>query len=225
MQRHQISWEEMKTKRRKLWTLPTVYGPNAFTRRPLEISEAVSCCDVPATLAKGWNEPTKEVLVRELSTPIKAAAALGSCLAEWTRHTCAKLTEPEPSRDTPMTTDNGQKNDKDELNNKKRPHTMMDNQEETGTTKGNSAFERMKDYQRGKDATVDTNTEKAVKHDKAAVPVELWDDRVRYLLGYNSLDDRHRHAFEMLRTVMLIRWKRNVRRSWFDWWVKNERII
>ncbi|KAL7565772.1 hypothetical protein ACA910_010210 [Epithemia clementina (nom. ined.)] len=60
--------------------------------------------------------------------------------------------------------------------------------------------------------------ELAVKHDKAEVPTHLWDERVAYLLGLDLLQEVHHWAFRTVRTAMLRRWKRNVCRSWRDWW-------
>ena len=210
-EQQQVSWNEVRMKRRKLWTLPTVYGSRAFTYRSLTVSEVVSCLDIPATLSKGWNESTKEVMVRELTAPIKAAASIGTCLAEWTKTTHKRKAEAIQAEEPPGT--------------RKSCRTDTETAEKEREDHGNSGLKRMKGYERNKQSAVDTNTEKAVKHDKAAVPVELWDDRVRFLLKCEQLEDSHRRAFALMRTVMLTRWKRNVRRSWFDWWVKYESVI
>ncbi|KAL7562229.1 hypothetical protein ACA910_004038 [Epithemia clementina (nom. ined.)] len=71
----------------------------------------------------------------------------------------------------------------------------------------------------------DTTTESAVKHDKAAVPVWLWDDQIRFLLDVPQLMDPHLRAIAMLRNRILLRWKRNVYRSWREWWNANSTAL
>ena len=79
--------------------------------------------------------------------------------------------------------------------------------------------ERMSGYTKLVDTT--TAAEKAVKHDKAAVPTDLWDDRIRFLLDQETLTENHRRAFNLVRQAMLSRWRRNVTRSWLAWWRQN----
>ncbi|KAL7570261.1 hypothetical protein ACA910_020683 [Epithemia clementina (nom. ined.)] len=71
----------------------------------------------------------------------------------------------------------------------------------------------------------DTTTESAVKHDKAAVPVWLWDDQIRFMLDVPQLMDHHLRAIAMLRNRILLRWKRNVYRSWREWWNANSTAL
>ena len=199
----------VQRKRRKLWVLPTVFGVNAATRRKLLVTEATACLDVPVSLIKELNEPTREVIVRELSGPIKVAATVGACIVEWARK----------SRRQERTTEAGAASPQKE-------ETELIPDEPNGR-EARSVYhrDRMRGYQRSASEGQGTTAEKAVKHDKAAVPVELWDDRVRYLLGLSKLTDRHLRAFALLRRAMLQRWRRNVVRSWVDWWNKyNHRI-
>ncbi|KAL7576183.1 hypothetical protein ACA910_004836 [Epithemia clementina (nom. ined.)] len=48
-----------------------------------------------------------------------------------------------------------------------------------------------------------TATESAVKHDKASIPIHLWNDRLAFLLNIVTLEQRHLQAFDMLRKVMM----------------------
>ena len=223
--KNQVDCETIQKKRKKLWTLPTVFG-SMRTKRRLTVSEVSSCLDVPSSLAKTMNESTSEVVVRELTSPIKVAAAIGACLVEWTKKR-DRINEEEDdgykfpsikrSRLSAEMTVNQQKS---ELNaGTVDPVASIDSA--SSMSRGLFRRDRLNDYRRPKDTGVDTTSEKAVKHDKAAVPVDLWDDRVRYLLGHARLQDNHRRAFAILRSAMLRRWKRNVIRSWVDWWNKN----
>ena len=219
--KNQVDCATIQKKRKKLWTLPTVFG-SMRTKRCLTVSEASSCLDVPSSLAKKLNESTSEVVVRELTSPIKVAAALGACLVEWTKK--RRRREEEDDNSSPRSRESKQS--------RVQCGVALTLNATTGDGPNSIAREaplstntrrdRMQAYQRLKDTGADTTTEKAVKHDKAAVPVELWDDRVRYLLGLSKIDDRHRRAFTKMRSVMLRRWKRNVLRSWVDWWNKNK---
>ena len=216
-----VDCETVQKKRKKLWTLPTVFG-SMLTKRRLTVAEASSCLDVPSSLSKKLNESTSEVVIRELTSPIKVAAALGACLVEWTKKRTREEAENSSSQ--------GQLQSK--RNRTERAVDTTDPSANDGVgrldlTSSTSRLhrDRMKDYLRLIETGQDTNTEKAVKHDKAAVPVELWDDRVRYLLGLPRLEDRHRRAFAKLRARMLRRWKRNVLRSWVDWWDNNNSSI
>ncbi|KAL7576485.1 hypothetical protein ACA910_017989 [Epithemia clementina (nom. ined.)] len=72
---------------------------------------------------------------------------------------------------------------------------------------------------------ISTATEKAVKHDKAAVPTHLWDARVAFLLGIMKPGFFHRRAFNLLQETMLRRWQQNVRRSWEVWWESHHFMV
>ncbi|KAL7569735.1 hypothetical protein ACA910_005683 [Epithemia clementina (nom. ined.)] len=73
---------------------------------------------------------------------------------------------------------------------------------------------RMATYQPPEQTEANTTaTKSAVKHDKAGVPIHLWNDRVAYLLGINTLTKQHCRAFDLLRRVMLRQWRRNVQHS------------
>ncbi|KAL7571778.1 hypothetical protein ACA910_002869 [Epithemia clementina (nom. ined.)] len=68
----------------------------------------------------------------------------------------------------------------------------------------------------------DTTTKFAVKHDKAAVPERLWNNRVAFLLRVTELQPKHLRAFQLIRERMLRQWKWNVRASWQQWWQLHE---
>ncbi|KAL7574612.1 hypothetical protein ACA910_002965 [Epithemia clementina (nom. ined.)] len=63
-----------------------------------------------------------------------------------------------------------------------------------------------------------TAAEKATKRDDAEVPEHLWNYRIAYLLGTKALDPSQQKALNLLRTTMLLRWKKNVLNSWRKWW-------
>lgn len=70
----------------------------------------------------------------------------------------------------------------------------------------------------GVDRGVDKS--KATRHDKAATPVHLWNDRVRLFMDPNEewLDmKRAEKGCEVLRKWLLTRWKRNVVKSFATW--------
>ena len=200
-----VAMETLQKDRRKKWILPTVFGKDALVKRTLEGDEVCSSLDVPAALFKQWNDATIETVARELTAPIKMAAALGSCISKWSTHR---------EKSTPRTGDT-------EMINRASVNVCNEVDEDAGPTFDSA--ERMRGYVRTIGEEV--SAEKAVKHDKAAVPIHLWNDRIRYLLGLTQLEEHHLRAFDALRNVMLTRWKRNVRTSWFKWWSQYESTI
>ena len=152
------------------------------------VTEATACLDVPVSLIKNLNEPTCEAIVRELSGPIKVAATIGACIVEWAKKDQG-LGKGNKTVAAILPTKGKELIDNEHSNCHEEECTYL--------------RDRMRGYQRAPDEGKGTNTEKAVKHDKAAVPTELWDDRVRYLLGLMHLKDRHLRAFALLRQAML----------------------
>jgi len=69
------------------------------------------------------------------------------------------------------------------------------------------------------------NDTKAVKSDDAAIPVHLWDDRIAFLLGTQSLDDAAHQAVNLLHRAQLHWWKHNIHSSWWAWWWENHHNI
>ncbi|KAL7555436.1 hypothetical protein ACA910_008056 [Epithemia clementina (nom. ined.)] len=87
--------------------------------------------------------------------------------------------------------------------------------------------QQMKNFEGPKnlEITTSTATKSVVKHDKADVPVHLWDDRVAFILSLDAITPKHQNAFNLLQQAMLNRWRRNVIGSWKHWWCKYQTAI
>ncbi|KAL7570983.1 hypothetical protein ACA910_002607 [Epithemia clementina (nom. ined.)] len=66
------------------------------------------------------------------------------------------------------------------------------------------------------------NIEKAAKNDDAEVPVELWNERIAYLLDAVLLSEQQNKAAELLCCRILSQWRQSVCRSWRRWWTQSQ---
>ena len=211
----QVEITSLQRERRRRRLLPSVFGKDATVYRVLGPDEVCSCLDIPAVILKQLNDTTQECVARGLTLPVKVGAAIGTCISVWSKRS---FNETEQAIQESSQAGDAQMREQRE-NLVVQDHAANTIERMGGATpisESTGLAGRMKDYVRM--TTVDTSTEKAVKHDKAAVPIELWNDRIRHLLGLTELAPKHLKAFDCLREVMLVRWKRNVRKSWSAWW-------
>ena len=79
-----VDCEAIQRKRKKRWTVPTVYGKDFYVQRPLTTKEASLCLDLPSSVSKHMSAETIEVAIRNMGSPVKIATALGACVLNWT---------------------------------------------------------------------------------------------------------------------------------------------
>ena len=209
-----LPWDQAREFRRTFLILPTVYGQNVRVRRTMVGKEVAACLDLPVTIIRDWNDTMLAAAVAAVAKPVKIVAGLGMAL-----QACLKQSQRIQQQELDVVCIKGDSlkrgfTDSHETVSKRSKSSIPFSEEETIDSE-----ERMSGYVKLVSTT--TASEKAVKHDKAAVPTELWDDRVRYLLDIVELTDRDRKAFNLLRMAMLRRWRRNVVRSWISWWNEN----
>ena len=209
-----LTWKQAIEFRRTPLILPMVYGQNVRVRRTMVGKEVAACLDLPVTVIRDWNDTMLTAAIAAVAKPVKIVASLGMAL-----QACLKQSQRihRQKSEGICNENNSLKRrgiDPHEAISKRNKISIQFSEEE-----GIDSETRMAGYVKLVSTT--TASEKAVKHDKAAVPTELWDDRVRYLLDIVELTDGHRKAFNLLRSVMLRRWRRNVVRSWISWWNTN----
>ncbi|KAL7571689.1 hypothetical protein ACA910_011216 [Epithemia clementina (nom. ined.)] len=177
--------------------LSTIYGRDSFCERALTASEACVIWDVPGTASMQWTDSMKTTLSRNLTTPVKVAAALGRCILSAIRrsHADGKRPRAPDLHDTEPENNAGQPGPVPRK--KRRRQTTEEAHEETLAYTG-QAVTRMQGYKPAPDLE-DTATKSAVKNNKAEAPVYLWNDWVCYLLNLDVLGPHHLRAFDLLR--------------------------
>ncbi|KAL7566075.1 hypothetical protein ACA910_009861 [Epithemia clementina (nom. ined.)] len=196
---------------------PTVFGKDAHCWRWLTAKEAGLCMDVPVMTSRTWTEAMHNILCKHLASPVKIASAIAQCIHHHLSHVPnlgdirTRLTNN--INDTMGTHQN--------KGGSKRPRFS---DPETDMLSARFVVPRMAGYQ-SRTEQGKTAAESAVKHDNAAVPEHLWNDRVAFLSDIDDLETRHTSAFALLQTAMLRRWQSKVYQSWFAWWNRYQEVL
>ncbi|KAL7576361.1 hypothetical protein ACA910_018172 [Epithemia clementina (nom. ined.)] len=191
------------------FTLPTVYTQNKCIRS-LTPSEMALGMDIPATLSQPWNDDMKRVVVKRITLPVKMADIMSHYLRKFLNQTaCVK-----PSSSSKRTSSDlqGDRPKRQRLANTEPTSGPED--EKSWTHQGRI---RLANFSLSNYKFDSTAAEKAVKDNKAEVPIQIWDYRAAFLLDVKELLSTQMRALDLLRRLSLRRWKRNVVRSWSTW--------
>ncbi|KAL7561687.1 hypothetical protein ACA910_016450 [Epithemia clementina (nom. ined.)] len=171
--------------------------------------------------SKEWTNGMHATIARHMVTPVKVAAAIGQCLWYCLR-TLPSSSAKRPAHCTSEeATDELLPEGETHMRSSFRCKRLRVSDEESDALHKAFVWDRMAGYT-PPETSEDTTTESAVKHDKAAVPEHLWNNRVAFLLTVTELQSKHLHAFQLTRERMLRQWKWNVRASWQQWWQLHE---
>ncbi|KAL7576360.1 hypothetical protein ACA910_018172 [Epithemia clementina (nom. ined.)] len=166
--------------------------------------------DIPATLSQPWNDDMKRVVVKRITLPVKMADIMSHYLRKFLNQTaCVK-----PSSSSKRTSSDlqGDRPKRQRLANTEPTSGPED--EKSWTHQGRI---RLANFSLSNYKFDSTAAEKAVKDNKAEVPIQIWDYRAAFLLDVKELLSTQMRALDLLRRLSLRRWKRNVVRSWSTW--------
>ncbi|KAL7559944.1 hypothetical protein ACA910_008266 [Epithemia clementina (nom. ined.)] len=160
----------------------------------------------------------RRAIVKLLTALVKTAGALGQYVCRFIPQTAASCpTNESKRRIASLQTSNAKRQRVDE-----RTNSDEGDPREERTNKNNWAYLsriRMADFSLSHYDFDSTAEEKAVKNDKAEVPIQLWDFRIAFLLGVEELSLTQIRAIELLRRAVLQKWKRDLVLSWgMKWW-------
>ncbi|KAL7581014.1 hypothetical protein ACA910_005823 [Epithemia clementina (nom. ined.)] len=203
-----------------LMVLPSVFTSTKTCKRPLTPREVSHCLDVPATVTRIWKDEMFVVINKHLTHPVKVAVVLGRCVRRYFT-ALDNFANPRNKhvRETSSIDDQAETRLLKRCKFNVRIDRVTRGEGKTATmTTIHHAISKMQGYQQHcLDIASTMATESAVKHDKADVPTYLWDQRVAYLLDIAMIEPVHLRAFDLLRRLLLRRWRRNVLRSWTAW--------
>jgi hypothetical protein len=212
--------------------VPSVFSPTKYCLRPLTYKEQLLALDVPATLIKGQPDTNLLLLAARTLTPVKALNWIGNHLGLTIRNwpysdgvaagATKRLALP-VHRDVPHPSSK-----------RRRRHSSGDAVCLEGGYVGGVVGDpflptaldtrlRFASYVPWR-GDLGTNI-KAAKGDDAEIPTFMWDDRLAFLLGQQSLTDDQVNRLQPLRNACWSYWLRRVRLSWRRWWGEHKLLL
>ena len=195
-------WEE---DRYKSHCVPSVFSPTGLVERKLVAKELASALDFPSVLVKDASDGEIDKWINAVGPPFK------------TRIQTVRLIQDFISQD--RFEDTSMHGKTECLKPAHEPRMKADDEEhlpdEMDDVDSNDLFIE----ERAEDRNL-----KATKADDAAIPYELWNDRILDNFGLTSPTDRARgiHALDWIRHGMLKFWKRRVAKDFWNWWSRSQ---
>ena len=218
-------------------SVATVYSKTHWTKRVLSPTELLSALDAPALISKRASDSQKREWSQELNVPCKVRAEVMNLVCQSLNPTERRVSErdgppegsPGNTSDLParkrarvifnldgelsITDAGARKNPQIDLEGNLMPSENKGSESEAKESRNEKEADETEKYRR---------REKACKSDNAAVPVYLWNDRVKAGLDYSILhnvsDEKLGAAFDTIRGFLLRYWKRKVVRDFDAWW-------
>ena len=185
------------TRLRDELTVPSVFRPNGRVKRRLVPKEMLSVLDFPGEILGGASERELRRWCRTLKVPYKIRKEVVDSVAVLFRPEGGRGQKRQTELESPLA-----------RREKKSRTGSIDCQEEA--TIGETEL--------GPEVEDSERNLKAVKHDDAAIPYFLWDDRIRAGLSAAWSSSRHLdRLLTVLRKLACQRWKRLVSISCWKW--------
>ena len=225
--------------------LPCHFTPGSVVRRKLQPDELALAGDFPTTCSILLDVAHLRVIAPLILPPVKLAVALSHCLGQFLQAAVIPslfLSSPPTSPsghlslvspEVPATGKGGEGSGEGvprvgtELRGLATRDGLLtlDSKRRLLQAAKAASFNRFQGF---KSRAFDVSQTKATKNDDAAVPTQLWNDRVAFLLGYTDYDlfaTKYGKQLAVLRRTLHRCWCRLVYRSFFRWWKQQHHHI